>query len=692
MATPLKAKDKAKRAERNVRLAAALIGIILTVVAGYLALSRMGGSLRYLSYDIPFLAYPAKTADEVRIVYLDELDGASIERSNQAALLDKLGEAGAKAVVYDLMFDLPSDDPEVDKEFAAAMLRFRGVDENWEPVEGAERRHIFLACGRQSYEQAGALVERLIPPTDQLLGAADDFGLVALISDKSFTVRELAIGTPDEPSLTWKAAEILGGKLAEEDRLSVKRWINYAGPPRKPGAQDQAPAIIALGASEVMRGIPSLLRDKVVVVGGKPGIVGAQLGLDLFSTPFHRFDRRGDLTLMSGVEVQANLLVNLLRQNWLVRSSSQFDTFLVIILGILAGLGFTRLRPLRAVIVALLVMGLLIAAGTAAMIQGHFWFPWSVVAFIQVPVALGWGTGSRFYIEKFFREKLSKDQQFLKDAFEKYLSPQMLEQLTEDGFQMKFGGEKVEAAMMFTDLESFTNMCERVGDPEKIVEALSDYFERTTGHIFDHEGVVIKFIGDAIFAAWGAPIIDPLAPVKAARAAWYLSQDDSLVVEGVSMNTRIGVHFGEVVAGNIGSRKRVDYTMIGDAVNLAARLEGLNKMFGTQILISEDVESHLDGEFLTRKLGNFRVKGRKEPTAVFELLGPVAEVDEPGWLAVYADGVAALENDDTEKARRCFKETDGMRGSDGDGPAKFFLKLLEQGEQIRGGVYDMTSK
>jgi adenylate cyclase len=76
----------------------------------------------------------------------------------------------------------------------------------------------------------------------------------------------------------------------------------------------------------------------------------------------------------------------------------------------------------------------------------------------------------------------------LKDAFEKYLSPQALDKLTEDGFQMKFGGEKVEAAMMFTDLESFTNMCERVGDPERIVEALSDYFERTTGHIFDHDG------------------------------------------------------------------------------------------------------------------------------------------------------------------------------------------------------------
>ncbi len=126
MSSQSNAKRKTSRVERNVRLSAALAGIVLTVAAGYLALSRMGGALTYLSYDLPFLAYPDKTADEVRIVYLDELDGASLDRSNQAALLNKLGEAGARAVVYDLIFDLPSKDPEVDEAFAAAMLRFRG--------------------------------------------------------------------------------------------------------------------------------------------------------------------------------------------------------------------------------------------------------------------------------------------------------------------------------------------------------------------------------------------------------------------------------------------------------------------------------------------------------------------------------------------------------------------------------------
>lgn len=680
------------RTELAVRLAGAVLGIGLAVIAGYLGLGRMGDSLRYLSYDLPFLAYPDTTAEEVILVYLDKLDGEHLDRSQQAALLDKLGEAGARAVVYDLLFDQPSEDPAVDEAFAAAMLRFRGVDENWDPIEGAPRRHVFLACARESYEQAGVLVERLIPPNDQLIGAADDFGIVALVSGKNYMVRELVTGTPDEPSLTWKAAEVLGGELREEDRLQPKRWLNYAGPPRRPGKTSQAPAILSLGASEVMGGVPKLLRDKIVVVGAKPGIVGEELGLDLFSTPFHRLDAGGDLPLMGGPEIQAHGLLNLLRQDWLVRSSSRFDTLLVILSGVFAGFLFSWLRPLRAVIMALLCVGALVAAGVLVMKQGHMWFPWSVAAFLQVPVALGWGSGSRYYIERFFRAKLGREQQQLKEAFKKYLSPQMLEKLSEDGFRMKFGGEKVEAAMMFTDLEAFTNMCERVGDAERIVDALSDYFERTTGHIFEHDGVVIKFIGDAIFAAWGAPLADPQSSLNAARAAWYLSRDDTLVVEGVTLRTRIGVHFGEVVAGNIGSRQRVDYTMIGDPVNVAARLEGLNKMFGTRILVSEEIEGRLGGEFHTRKLGRFRVKGRKEPTAVFELVGPVAEIEEPEWSEVYAQGVAALEGDDFEEARQCFEKVDRMRGTGGDGPSRFYLKLLERGEPIRQGVYDMTSK
>ena len=132
-----------------------------------------------------------------------------------------------------------------------------------------------------------------------------------------------------------------------------------------------------------------------------------------------------------------------------------------------------------------------------------------MVAFLQIPVALVWGIAARSYVERFFRIKLTAEQAAIRAAFAKYLSPQMLERLTAEGFNTDLGGEKIQAAMMFTDLEAFTDMCERISDPQRIVETLNDYFERTTGSIFDHDGVIIKFIGDAIFAAWGAPLADP---------------------------------------------------------------------------------------------------------------------------------------------------------------------------------------
>jgi adenylate cyclase len=671
----------ANRTERLLRLATGFVGVTLAAIAGYLALFRLGGEVRTLSYDLPFAVHRSGGSQDVRIVYIDELDGSFVNRSAQSKLLDLLNEAGARAVVYDLIFDLPSQDPAIDREFAAAMLRFRGVDENRTPLPGKSPRPVLLACGRKSLDQAGVTGEQLIPPTDELLAAADDFGLVALVHDKKFTVRELSSGTPDEPSLTWKAAVALGAPLTEPKRQSP-RWVNYAGPPN---------TIPSYNASDLLRGgVPSFLRDKVVVVGAKPGMVGAAAGIDLFSTPFHRLDVSGDLALMSGVEVQANLLANLLRNNWLVRSSEGSDTWLIKIAGLLAGILFTWLRPGRGFLAAALLIVALIAAGILSVHFHRFWFPWSVVAFLQIPVALVWGTASHFYIERFFRAKLTEEQRQLREAFAKYLSPQMLDRLTAEGFRMKVGGEKVEAAILFTDIEDFTNMSERVGDPEKIVSTLNDYFERTTAHVFDDDGVVIKFIGDAIFAAWGAPLPEPDAAPKATRAAWKLSQSSREVINGERLNTRIGLHFGEVVAGNIGSVRRVDYTMIGDAVNLAARLESLNKTLGTSILMSDDLRRRIGDEFITRKVGHFRVKGRREITIIHELLGPAVN-GTPEWIIIYHQALAALAADQREQACELFMKTSASKGET-DGPSAFFMKRLDAGDPISGGVIEMTEK
>jgi len=666
--------------EHRTRLLTSLLAVILCAIAGFVCLLRAGQGIVSLSYDIPFLVHRPGGSEVVSIVYLDQTAGARLDRRIQAGLLDKLRESGARAVVYDLIFDEPWPDPAVDTAFADAIKRFReagGV--------------VLLAAGREARQHSGVVVERIIPPNDILLDAADDFGIVPLVHDDQFTVRELHTGTRDEASLAWKAATALGAGLPESQRLDP-RWINYAGPPPHPDHPGDRPPILSIPASSAVDGAdPGLFRGKAVIIGGKPGILGPKLGEDLFSTPFHLLDRRGNLALMSGVEVQANVLINLLNGNWLVRSDERSDLIFVFGIALVAGLGFSRLRPFSGLALVTICGLLLILSGILAMHYGRLWFPWSVAAFVQLPVAFVGGTVTNYYIERFFRVRLDADQKRLREAFSRYISPKMLERISDEGFQLDPGGDKTRAAMMFTDIENFSSICERVSDPLHIVENLNEYFQRTTDKIFEHDGSVIKFIGDAIFAAWGVPFPDEDAVVKAVRAAWQLHLNASLRMGGESLRTRVGLHFGEVVAGNIGSTKHVDYTLIGDSVNVAARLEQLNKSLGTTILLSEDVALLVQDEFCTRRLGQFRVKGRRDVTIVHELLGPAANTVLPEWAELYAGALTAFEDGEREEAKRLFKQTIASR-LEGDGPSTFFLEALERAAGREDGVVEMGEK
>ncbi len=687
-----KSSGKFRTTERGIRVSTAVVGAVLTILAGHAAFSRLGESLVSLSYDLPFIFHRAGTSDYLRIVYIDQLSGDLLDRRSQARILRVLGESGAKAVIYDIIFDQASGDPSVDREFADEMRKFRGVDAEGSPIPGVPRRHIMLACGRRSFNTTGMAGEQLIPPTDTLLEAADDFGLVAW-DDDAYMIRKLSAGSKDEASLIWKAALALGSNLDESRRMEP-RWINFMGPPSDPGKRSGHVSIPSCMAGNLLLGgvHPSFFRDKVVMIGGEPGIVGEALGNDLFSTPFHRFRIGGKLPLMSGVEMQANGLANFLQGNWLSKSSPDSDRNLILAVGILLGAGLTLLRPIRAIasaVVLVIASGLL---GCLSMHYSNFWFPWSVVAFAQVPVALVWGIASHSYVERFFRIRISAEQAAIREAFAKYLSPQMLDRLTAEGFNTDLGGEKIEAAMMFTDLEAFTDMCERIGDPQRIVETLNGYFQRTTGSIFDHDGVIIKYIGDAIFAAWGAPLADPEAANKSAHAAWKLFESDKLVVDGESLKTRIGLHFGEVVAGNIGSDRRVDYTLIGDSVNLASRLEGLNKLFDTSILMSDAIHARLGGGFRTRRVGRFRVKGRKEAVVVHELLGPARQDREPEWIGEYHLALAALDRNQTQTALDHFSAANARRGPGGDGPSRFFMERIQSGGPIHSGIVEIKEK
>jgi len=213
----------------------------------------------------------------------------------------------------------------------------------------------------------------------------------------------------------------------------------------------------------------------------------------------------------------------------------------------------------------------------------------------------------------------------LRRAFSSYVSPQLLEIITRNPDRLKLGGERREITVLFSDIRGFTSLSEKM-KPEELVNLLNEFLTPMTEIILSQGGTLDKYIGDAIMAIFNAPVdvekhadracSSALGMVKALDGINHTFKDTF----GVTLDIGIGINTGEAVVGNMGSRQRFDYTAIGDTVNLASRLEGLNKVYGTRIIISESTHSSLTEDFLTRVLDVVVVKGKKEAVKIYELM------------------------------------------------------------------------
>src|SRR2546423_2629028 len=251
----------------------------------------------------------------------------------------------------------------------------------------------------------------------------------------------------------------------------------------------------------------------------------------------------------------------------------------------------------------------------------------------------------------------------------------MADKIANSDFDLRPGGEIVEATVIFTDLENFTTLSEDL-DPAEVSAILIAYFEQTTRCILENKGTIIKYVGDAVMAGWGAPIDEPAHAIRAAEAACDLRCLTELEVRGKKLRTRVGVNTGKVLAGNLGSSFRFDYTMIGDTTNFASRLESLNKYLSTQVLISEAVREQLGDKFITRRLGEFRVAGKTRSVIIHELLCRCdAESGERTWIRVFEEGLEGFRAGEFSKAHDLLNQTRHMRGGS-DGPAEFYLKKI----------------
>jgi adenylate cyclase len=252
----------------------------------------------------------------------------------------------------------------------------------------------------------------------------------------------------------------------------------------------------------------------------------------------------------------------------------------------------------------------------------------------------------------------------------------VVEVITTHPERLELGGEELETTVLFADLEGFTQLSETM-PPQTLIGLLNDYFTPMTQIIMSYRGTLDKYIGDALMALWGAPV--PL-PDHALRACWAALEMQQTMAElqadwqaqGLPpLVARLGLHTGPVVAGNVGSRERFNYTVLGDTVNLASRLEGVNKVYGTRIILSEETSQRVKDRLLVRELDLVQVKGRAQPVRIYELLGSFPPDGLPSWLDHFADGLQAYRNQQWEEASRAFGEV--LLLKPGDRPTQMFL-------------------
>lgn len=291
-----------------------------------------------------------------------------------------------------------------------------------------------------------------------------------------------------------------------------------------------------------------------------------------------------------------------------------------------------------------------------------------------------------------------KQKALVKKTFQSYVSPTIVNKILDKSDQLTLLGERKKLTVMFLDFEGFTTISERL-PPEEIVAVLKKYFTRISNEVFATEGVIDKFIGDAVIAFWGDPLPQEDNALRACRSAILISKAMAeLRADNPNpLNARIGINTGEVVVGNMGSDKLFNYTVIGDEVNFTSRLEGANKQFGTKILISESTLKAAGDTLIVREVGPVRVKGKQKAVRVYELAGVRGETELMG-----AEQVSSY-----NEALSLFKEgryVDALKGFSTiasawpeDGLAIFYRdltkELAENGKKQEGEyVHKLTAK
>ncbi|HUL43835.1 MAG TPA: adenylate/guanylate cyclase domain-containing protein [Bacteroidota bacterium] len=385
---------------------------------------------------------------------------------------------------------------------------------------------------------------------------------------------------------------------------------------------------------------------------GKIVLIGSTMpeDKDLFPVSIAAGTRESD-NKMYGVEIHANIIQNILDKNFIVRQPFWMTALVVFGLSLFTFVFTAALKAIRtkySLLIELLGIAIVIAelfiiywASIKLFVESNFLADMTS-PFLAVIICYIGSTVYNYVTER-------KQKALIKSMFSRYVNPTIVEELVAHPEKLRLGGERKVVTVFFSDIEHFTQLSEKMS-PEYLVTILNEYLNIMTSIILFHNGTLDKYEGDAIVAFWGAPIQQDDHPLSACSAA--LQMQKSLIglnkvwqQEGKpELSMRIGINTGEVIVGNMGGSNRFDYTVIGDSVNLGARLESANKQYHTGIMISESTYKQVEGKVLARELDLLVVAGKTEPIRVYELIDTADVTAPPATLSFLESFAAGLKH------------------------------------------------
>ncbi len=606
-------------------------------------------------------------------------------RPRIAALVDALSADGARVIGFDVLFSdavrshsAAEDDARlVDalrRSSAAVVLGYffhMTESSGGHPLApgDVERRIAAIAGSRYPlvYNEPGADASAFIrayAPQGNLVAfaaAAASSGYFSVASDPDGAVRwmPLVLQAGDDvfpplpllcawhylgrPALSVHAGRygVLGVQLGERfipTDEDGQMFINYRGP---------MGSFPVYSIADILGGkLPrSTFKGKIVIVGATAPGIG-----DIRTTPFG--------PLYPGPEIHATATDNLLAGDFIARPrwSKVFDLFAIVTLGVLVALALRRSSAL---------VGLLVAAGLLVLfVLFAYWLFVTARVWLNIvyPVFALASTYTLLTVYRYVVEE--RERRRLKAAFQHYVAPDVIELMLKEPGDVQLGGHDAVLTALITDLEGFTTFSEQHA-PREIIGVLGDYYAEMTERIFAQQGTLVEYVGDEIFALFGAPVAQPDHARRACACALAMRErrlalgDAWAQVGRPRLRARTGITTGTLLVGNIGSKYRFHYGAIGDAVNLASRLEGINKVYGTDIIISDATAQLLGEDFLLRELDLVRVKGRHGRLRLYELLraaGQAIPGEQKEMLSLYAMALELYRERRWEAALELFRQ------------------------------------